>query len=667
MPIMSPIVFEIVARSRDIESESNVYVNRQKHIETIKYRNKVLQDEVPLAYIGYPYINYETEIELNSQLQYLPENRVSGYSAVGSYEILASNVFISNTLDFEITNETIEVSGNTEPLFYGMQFPDNVVDATLSSWNQDTYWRYDSLGKTLYSNGTSILDIDILSYKGITVNIRYSDNTVKTMLYSNTSLYREATFDDYDPDTLDLYPNRKVYSIDNLLDGRYRIILNGVGPFFVRPKGTYNITCEKERLKKNNEPWLLKILGGTFTRSVNAIPYKYRINEFERQTWFPRAPYVTLTGRAEKINNNTLVLDETHVVIDTSKNLHFSLTVRDEENIIVKAYTTNTRKVGRPYDRWQFARREVVWELLDASADYENGVVFIANTIPVLSTDNLQCQYVVEEKYYRYRKLNLNPTYNLKMNSSGYVVYVIPNTVSSEDSIQWVRYEKYGSQRVVESSNSAIVLGITIQQFYETYACYNIYERTYNENLFQYAVLCDVQHNAKFTVNKVLALDIRTPSKLKKEAYQKNPWAYWTSQHSHRDVELPDKKVLIFQYQDIDILAAPENIQHHVRENTDIGTLSVLEDSIIPRVKRVYVVNRSLYVECMEEPGEHLYSIKDTTGDYLLYQGAVGSTYARRLITIGPFELPDTYCNISIEIVNNDTGTTVSSIKRYQV
>ena len=642
---MNPLRIDIRAKSKDYESLTTVNLNIRKETDKLVYREQVKEDEVSLAYLGMKEKTYKTEALITDYADTLVANLNKNTEFIDSYTEISGNSFIWPSLDILITDETLERDGIQYPVFYGMNLPNDTTSASLTSESKRYYSKYIDSGKVLISSQKSKLDKDTMEYDALYVSVIRSGGQEKR-LFEGRPLFRKATIEDIDPVTLEYYPFRKVYEVEKLSDGRYRFTVNTRKPVYVKDVSSNRISIVKERKINRNEPWLLKVKEGAFKEGSN----QYRINEFERQVFYPREPYVTLTTRGMLIGKGLIKVDEENLVINPEERIHCSVIIRDEQNNLKKAYTTNTAKIGRAFNRWSYEESNIKWERLNASADYANGVILTDVDFKMLSTDYLQVQYVIEEKYFRIKNLNLNPNYNNYATLCDWWIYVMPNKSLEQDTIGWIGFERAKDSRAIAGSDTAL-LGIRQEEFIKDYCIVNPYTKELQDNVKNWFVLAGVTVRENLNFNDALIKDIRLEPAVKnnKDLYVKHPYLFFNKEFSESPVEFADKKVLIFEVDKSRILEKDYNSA--IKKNLESGYFSLTHNKIKPRIIDIKTdKTKQLTVSVMSEPESLSYKILLVKGSEstTLYEGNPG--YARGVIELGPFDLSSEVSTSTIEI-----------------
>lgn len=634
MPVMT-LPIEVLADSRDIESDVSLTLIKQKALEKYVFRHSI-DKETQVAYVGYPSITYGRSIGLISHFLDIPENQPA-LSSTQRWKKVDGNVYRSATPDIEITDRSIYQGGQEIPLFFGMLLPVTTTSASASSYlrrDSDFFWDFDPEARVVYTNIENHWDPALKDFRGI--NVQYTTEVggvteAHTALFRGGSVYKELTINDIDPDTLLPYRGRPVYTLTKLGSPNrpWRFEINGSGPFYVRNTKDAEISVKREGMDKSNQPWLLNVKNGSFISRTTGKGYE--TVEFENQRFFPYYPYTTQTHRAEVIDKDTLKLPELGLVIDSSTLLNVDVIVRNSEGNLRYLYTTSTQKIGKPLDRWDWDSRELVFKSLDASFDQKNSILSVTNMPPLLSTDQINVQYCVERKSFAYRDLNLNPNFNQRVVDHDYLLYIVPSDqVEDGRSVFHIEYDYIppnpstgspGTTRITSANQSSIssaVLGISLESFKKDYCALVLGWGGNDGNDYQFFPLVTSSFKQSFDVEDVVVQDIRLKTGLdyknQLDILKKHPWAYFHTVYSEDRLEYPDKFFVCLSVDREHILEEDqERFAGHLTKHLGVGSSLYLKPGgVQPRVWDIRsTVTEVLTLEFMPEK---------TGVNHLLYQ-----------------------------------------------
>ena len=639
---------EIVADSRSLESSIGITVSRQKPLDKLVFRDKVV-DETQVAYVGYPLVTYNRSIGLVDESVGIWDN-LNSLTGFDYWEICNTNPYVSDTPNIWVTNRAVIQGSTVVPLFYGMSLPPGTIRATAASYLQDPmdfHWQYDSEARAIFCSHNNYWDPNLKDFRGI--NIRYTTlvdgvEETKTTLFSAAAPYREADIYDVDPDTLSLYEDRPVYGVVSTPTG-YEFTFNGSGPYYIVKPEPVKIGAHRTGGSLNNEPWLLEIDRSKLFRTVSGVDFRYETLEYADQSFFPRYPYVTYNHKADILDSKTLRLLETGLVIDPSRNLHFDIVIYDSTGTIKFLYTTSPLKIGKPYDRWSWASRDVLWQELEVGFDQTNSIVSLYNAEPILATDHVACQYVVEQRHYIYRDLNLNPNYNGRIYTHDYVLYMVPSSRAEGNRTLFhieLDYNENGEAIITGCTQPSItesLLGTKYVDFRNTYCANGIDTDPQpppppgppvislplsTGTYFQYLVLCRASLRQSFRQDEILVQDIRlkmgVDAKKQLEVLKKHPWLYWNKAFEDRAIEMPDKFLLSLSVDKTQVFEQDETKYAGLayRHAAAGSGLVFSPGGIQPRVYDIYcVTSEELTVSFMPEAlgtDHHLYRLQSANG-----------------------------------------------------
>lgn len=645
MPIFE-LPFEIVADFAEIDALTPLYLQRQKQLDKYVFRQKV-DEECQIAYVGYPSLLYRNSVSINKQTSAVVENRRNVED--DRWELLAGNVYYSSSPDILISKESIVERGVEKPLFYGMELPHNTVSATASSYiKNDTGFQYvyDSEAQVIYMNRTNFWDPALEDFRGITVRYRLDTGEEVSALMKNAPIYRPAEVTDVDPDTLLLYEDAPVYT-RSVFSTEYKFEINGTGPFYIKEVEGDQIALKRHGRLKPNEPWLLDIVAGEFTRSFGGSDYKYKVKEYEDQTFFPFYPYAKYSHRPLVLDPRTLKLPEPNLSIDPDNGLHTDVVVRNEDGELKAAYTTSSSKIGTLFAPWDWDLREIYWQELEYSFDQANSVLLLDNALPILTSDQTVVTYVARKNTFTYRLLNLNPNYNRRFVQYDYMLYMVPSAQEEDDrTVFHLEYDYLpdGTTRITYLSqpSAAAYLGDTLENFMDARFIGPV------PNTYQYFLLGYMSLRPEFRVDDILSRDARLKMgidrKSQLEVLEKHPWVWFTKVFDTNKLEYPDKFFMrvSFDAEHIEFEGDRIDFETPLQIHSASGTTIVgMIGGIQPRVKDIQCkIDEELELQFMpERPGttHYLYQLRDgattpdTSLDTLLTTFTVG--YSTNLST----------------------------------
>ena len=627
--------------TRSVENTIPITVFRHKFLDKFVYREEVLNNECQIAYIGYEPITFSNSTGLTTPLSNLEGNRPA-LEGNFIWRVFNGRYFTLKDSNVWLTNKVI-IDGQREvPLFFGMKLPATTINASLGFYHRrekDVYWEYDADAKVMYCSETNYWDPNLKDYKAFVVNYTYTNETGSIIsrqdLFRSEPVFSEATFLDIDPDTLEIFPGRLVYMTSQRLNGDIDFEVNTEGPIYVAPRKESNIEIRRSGFQNIEEPWHLEFTNGSFENNGN----HYSIREYEEQAFYPRYPYKTYWHKAEVLEKDLLKLPLTGLIINPAEYIDCDLIIRDKQGLLLRALTTSSVKLNKPFDRWSIGNEDsVFWEALSYSYDRDHSILQIKNDSVFLDTDIIYVQYVVDNNTYVYQDINLNPAQNLLGVNRQYYIYMIPDSLEGPKSVYYFAFEYTESGNIIVESNhdETIVSGVIVSndiigkdiEFFETkYFPYGIIK----------AGIVSLQES--FNIEDILVQDIRLKQlinfKKQIDVLNKYPWIYYTKKFDSKDYEFPDKYFTILEVDKQRVIEQNEDkYEAQIRKHlSPAHTLFKQPGGLQPRVYDIYSISTDkLTVKTMSPPpGAEIKiyhvqtnnNVPDPNVDTLVYSGAI--------------------------------------------
>jgi hypothetical protein len=574
---------------RPVEKTIGLTQYISKYLEHFSFK-KEINREVQLAFLSSKVLNRDNLI---SSVKLSPESR-----RLQVPKKVSGNTFFTSSKEIEITNIAINESMKVTPLFYSMNVTD-YLSVDLSGLNARVL--YDQSTSTLYCDKESEYNPFTEEFKSIKI---LTSSGFK--LFNGSSLFREATIEDVDPDTLTFYRDRLLYTMEYIPAIRqYKFtVLNASGPFYYRERTKSGVYLQRDGLKDLAEPWFPEYSIG----QVKHLGSLYSPGNFEDQPFFPYYPFLTQKERAKLIDVNTIKLDRDNLTIDDIRGLFIEIVVFNNLGEL-KFCFTNGPKVNTLYNR----SSDVRWQLLDYQYDGSNSVVRVLNPTRLLSSDYIEVTYPYKSYSIKVRSLNLNPKFNKRIYNHNYITYIGPS--SSGVSIEWFEFclieGTYIVTRVSDSTRSEFI-GSALGFDFETFSFSGLKSDLYPLNIFQY--------NPQEKNVDIYLQDVRLEGKIDKgkelEVLKKYPHIWQTKEYSDRFIEFSDKYFHVCSVDPSGVYQVEKEYKNTIQKSLPVGSGIFLEEGgIIPRVKEMYSIeNDILNVKLFKErPGSISKVYKCTT------------------------------------------------------
>jgi len=422
----------------------DVQVSIQEDYRHLVYVGKPQPHQVPISFVGMP----ETSAK-NIQIKDLYEIP-GGFSIMeNSYVVrflqrFTEKVFDLNSRHALITDVTIaDTTGEPQPLFHkhilsgGFSFSPEIFDQDMNPVGPNMFKVVVQDSEVaVYHNLTP--DIDPTSNRVRVYYIRYTTNAGVPVfgLLETTPAFREGTLFDWPLNSKRLYTVRQIGS-----KFRYRILYDGLGPFYLKLDHNSQIKLKKPLLARSTEPWYLRITDGELVSVSDGSWEKYSIPEYHFQTFTPVEP-IQYSGTQEcKVVSNRLALAPFgNLLVDDQHRIEFLIT--DDTLKPKHGYTSAATEPRRfwvdRFGRWKAQGALIKFPLSsfsDAGLSVNKSEGVVCFPVEILPTDRVFIRAYREVRDYTYMSLNLNPLHNRALLTGRAVVYILPESQLDEYSI----------------------------------------------------------------------------------------------------------------------------------------------------------------------------------------------------------------------------------------
>jgi len=435
----------------------------KKPIYTVRYGTVLPDDAVELAYVSTSEIDADTNMGFADRSGAAPENAAMFVSGEESFTGDTYSSYLKNILITDVTTDAIP-SQPIKPLYYKHVLPATadtesvfILDKNFSRINTYLYKvvaepEYDDDGNltgdtdyvAVYNNLENTFDDDT----GLLTiyYVQYTDSSsgtpvTTTVLLNNSPVYREATFEDIDPVTLQLKSYVKAYIVKQS-GNYYYFTLPQSKTYYVKFGDNIRIRALPPALDDGQSPWFVRVTNGSFVHNYLGTLFTYRIPEFRSQLFNPLYPYKFAAGQTGILITDGLVkLPHDNVALDEWP-AYF--VVKDRSGTVLYAITTDSSKDGQEYTE-DGTGTGVYWDTsLLTSYDTNSGIIHLDVALKDYYT--IDCTYYYEEHYYEYTLVNFNPLNNPDVLDHIYVLYLVPEAgaASHEASIHHLKVGRDG-------------------------------------------------------------------------------------------------------------------------------------------------------------------------------------------------------------------------------
>jgi hypothetical protein len=428
---MLPI--KLVVHKKEIELLFDIEVIIRAKRNFVFFKQKVTDNEVQLAYLEGKPLYSDQAIKITDHLSYGEIHR--------SEEILSTNSNIVNSSSdrLEFTNIVLDENG---PCFYGHKLSAGTQSAVFIPWNKSPNSNiaiYNNRFNALISSLSNDLDMENNIYRASYVQSMVNGE-LKTEIYKEEPLFKEASYFDIDPSTYMLDTSKPVYTKERLNNGIYRYTVYGLSSsdtlYYREDSQTLHNRISIARNVNSNYAWPIVLKGES---SLIASDNEPRVVSWETEdpVFFPYYPYTTNKHLATVLNKDTLLMPDSNIVIRPEENLHITITViRDGELLFAK--TTKPYLINK-YIQGSFIKKNVkVYEKFLGNADYKNGVIMIQDSLPLKTSDLVYVEFIKEESIKQKFLCNANPVHNKLLENDN--IFFILALGQEGSTVEWVSY-----------------------------------------------------------------------------------------------------------------------------------------------------------------------------------------------------------------------------------
>lgn len=531
------VVLNIIVNDLPVEATYPIYLSVRTKRDKITWRQKVQEDDVQFAYLEAPLIISNEAIEV---IDYL-----SIYAEAVDERVYATkdSVIVSSSPNLIFTTVTSDESNGFNPLFYCHRLPPEVDLVNFEPWNKTkdpTVSVYNKDKNAVFSNLANRLDVknriyspSFVTYKTTIAKGSLPAGSNVNEIYRREPLYRQETIFDYSDQTFELYPNSSCYRKSQRADKLwvYEINKRPDETVFYKEDGALRPSVSVSPDITTKYMWPLEITGSRYTYRSSAdgtrkVSYDWTIEDESR--WFPYYPFLTLKQEANIINSKSFMVMNNNLILDPSSNVHLTVKVTRDDKAII-AQTTRSSLIGLVVSGSYITKDIVKYEKFTGGVDYFNGIISIDNSVPLLSTDRVIVEYVVDESRLQSERYNVNPLQNSKLVDGNLFYYVTPVTEETKSKIYWLhlqtrwnasenKYEAY-IKNTNQQENLAYFLGKSFDWFVSNCCVYSPLEYTDLSAFgdFNYLPLCLLAFKKNKYIDETTWKDLRVHSGLKED------------------------------------------------------------------------------------------------------------------------------------------------------
>jgi hypothetical protein len=458
-----------------------VAIHVHKRLEQFIYTSAHKDPTTVIAYIENPPVDSKN-LRIVNKTSTVPENNHRLVKAQNTRFVSAKSVTVEYSHILATNISTMDSNGKEAPLFWKHLLPVGVTGVTLRKVEDgidsvvDTGFLVDLSARSLYTNYTNEFDEstgkvtvyyvypeydsfttpetesdrflsstsededlggsgDVTDFQPSTITSSSEERTKQ--LLSLRPVVTEATWEDIDVSTGNLYPDRQVYVKTTTPSGT-SFAFNKGDKWWVRP---YEEGMIQPIAPINTTPdygWYLHFTNGDFRALVNSKVRRFYVPEFNYQNFVPYKPIRYTTYDLAKIaTKNLLFTNRKSLMIDPSLGLNLTLFIYDESDILLRVLTTDSNLSGTRY------RDSVFYEggLIDG---YDNTTGCIAVGLDIFSNHKVVASYYYKANAFEYKLVNVNPLINSLIRDKLIVFYCVPDVDEADRAIHYLLVDTAG-------------------------------------------------------------------------------------------------------------------------------------------------------------------------------------------------------------------------------
>lgn len=447
---MSKITLELLTNHNDYTNQRYIelpLVNHvQKRLERFVYLDHVDSQAIPLDYIESPAIdsaynvaivNRGYQVSANASFisdQYQHIDTIQGVSYTTPY----SNVLMTNVSFYDQNSEE-------HPLFWKHTLPTNTVNVKVeviengNMLSEGEGYKLDLDSLSIYTNYFNFFDESTGAYRLYFITSTDSSGTQTKTLLNPVPVIEEASWEDIDPETGDLFDGRSLYTKERNTSG-YTFYFNVAGKYWIRPISTSLIECRGPIGRTASNAWYLRVTQADITTITNGATRRYWMPEFFTQPYQPSYPYIYSSyGDAIYVNEKVISATRGSLAISPTDGRNLSIYIYDFSGTLLAVWTTNSSLHGKRYSNTKIlydSTKIIGW-------DNQSGLIFLSDSL--LPSWDFYAEYYYKADDLEITGIDLNPIQNRDLLHQSIVLYLVPNTSSTEKAVQYLILDKDGT------------------------------------------------------------------------------------------------------------------------------------------------------------------------------------------------------------------------------
>jgi hypothetical protein len=418
----------------------DLFINVIKRPESILYRSRVSPSSVNVSYVGALPLSSDNNISIQDTSGSLSPNRVIETTRVYNNE----DTLIQETGSFYLTDvfSVATRSAPAKPLFFQHKFKQFEAGDKVSKVKIfDDLFNEVTTTEMLIKDTEGVMFSNLESYYNVIPDQRSDPEGIEYIFYyvtynitkpsgattlhrellDNKAVFREATYEDIDLDTMSLPLDSKAYLVEETSSS---FILKIASPRNVALKSKENTRLKllHPTSKNYTDPWNLRVSNGRFFYGTKL--YRIATNQFNSQAFFPQIGIKKVAKETPTVvNKNIIKLDYEDMLDDASDDFHLYLKIT--KGGTTHKFTTDPTYIGSEgYTNWSSTTNYGI-----KSVDSKTGFVEI-DGLDLETTDIIEASYFYNENYYDFTSIDLNPIRNESILNKRIAIYIDPNDSS---------------------------------------------------------------------------------------------------------------------------------------------------------------------------------------------------------------------------------------------
>lgn len=528
---MSSNILHTFSVQTEVETKVDLLQHVRKLISYGRYSTQLSDDGINIAFASSKELDASQNVSIINRSNSILENSLA---ATSKEETFTAKEFSTRYRNFLVTNiyTPTLTSQETKPLYYKHTLPPDTIIGSIqvldSNFAVVSSYLYNIVIE--YKNGDSLQGIEFIQVYNDFANyfnettgellvyfVKYRNSTGNhSCLLNNKPAYVEATFDDFDWITFEIFAGKKAYVINEVTDS-FLITMPEEDSYSLRYENQVRIQLFPSLVNDVDQGWFPRVSYGSFITWDGNEKYTYEIPEFNAQHFNPFPPYKLVPfEKIGKIGNGLIRLEHTPSAIGNFPNitLFLDLLIEDQNENPLYALTTNTSKDGRVYEK-KGEGTSVCWDT-SRILSYDNNTGIIHVDLDVKDYHVIYATYYYEEKFLELNNINLNPLMNSEVQSGMYSIYLVPKISGGGllNSIEWLKIDSQGII-TAQSQEKPSFIGwtygrpdISSQSFLYRYS---VEGRSGGDcsNNFKYLILGEITVNKTSDATEVVSLDTR--------------------------------------------------------------------------------------------------------------------------------------------------------------